>query len=257
MRRTRLTDPNEAQLWPEWRHHAFVTNVDMPTVEADQFHRDHATVELAIRDLKEGAGLEHCPSGRFFADAAWSPAPCWPHNLIRWTARLGYVHTDDQLTVTRTIRTKLLALPGRLFNRCWRSALRLPARWPWARSFHTACDRIRSAQAILTNHMTKLFFPGVSDATGLDYLSGLLGDEHVALRLGGKPNSDPDRPAITSFPLVPPASLRQLPAGDALLVHGTLPPAHVRMRPCSRPGRSWDLHPDGYRDRRLRRRASR
>jgi hypothetical protein len=28
----------------------------------DQFHRDHATVELAIRDLKDGAGLEHCPS---------------------------------------------------------------------------------------------------------------------------------------------------------------------------------------------------
>ena len=27
----------------------------------------HATVELAIRDLKEGAGLEHVPSGHFFA----------------------------------------------------------------------------------------------------------------------------------------------------------------------------------------------
>ena len=46
-------------------------------------------VELAIRDLKEGAGLEHCPSGQFFANAAWLGCAVLAHNLIRWTARLG------------------------------------------------------------------------------------------------------------------------------------------------------------------------
>ena len=51
VRRTRLIDPTQAQLWPDWRYHAFITNLDRPTVEVDQFHRDHATVELAIRDL--------------------------------------------------------------------------------------------------------------------------------------------------------------------------------------------------------------
>ena len=102
VRRTRLTDPAQAQLWPDWRHHAFITNVELPTVAVDQFHRDHATVELAIRDLKEGAGLEHCPSGRFFANAAWLGCAVLAHNLIRWTARLGDVHPDEQLTVTRT-----------------------------------------------------------------------------------------------------------------------------------------------------------
>lgn len=144
VRRTRLTDPTQAQLWPDWRHHAFVTNTNTPTVEADQFHRDHATVELAIRDLKEGAGLEHCPSGRFFANTAWLACAVLAHNMVRWTARLGGVHPDDQLTVTRTMRTRLLALPGRLVNRSRRWTLRLPARWPWAHSFHTALDRIRS-----------------------------------------------------------------------------------------------------------------
>lgn len=144
VRRTRLTDPTQAQLWPEWRHHAFVTNVDLPTVEVDQFHRAHATVELAIRDLKEGAGLEHCPSGRFFANAAWLACAVLAHNLTRWTARLGGVHPRDQLTVTRTLRTTLFALPGRLVNRSRRWTLRLPARWPWATTFHTALNRIRS-----------------------------------------------------------------------------------------------------------------
>jgi hypothetical protein len=144
VRRTRLTDPDQAQLWPDWRHHAFITNVELPTVEVDQFHRDHATVELAIRDLKQGAGLEHCPSGQFFANAAWLSCAVLAHNLIRWTARLGHVHPANQLTVTRTIRTRLFAIPGRLVNRsrCW--VLRLPARWPWATSFNTALDRIRS-----------------------------------------------------------------------------------------------------------------
>ena len=117
VRRTRLTDPAQARLWPDWRHHAFITNLELTTVAVDQFHRDHATIELAIRDLKEGAGLEHCPSGRFFANAAWLACAVLAHNLIRWTARLGEVHPADQLTVTRTIRTRLLALPGRLVNR--------------------------------------------------------------------------------------------------------------------------------------------
>jgi hypothetical protein len=47
---------DQAQLFPTWRYHAFVTNrVDTATwLDAD--HRRHAVYELAIRDLKAGAG---------------------------------------------------------------------------------------------------------------------------------------------------------------------------------------------------------
>ena len=38
--------------------------------EIDEFQRDHATVELAIRDLKEAAGMDHVPSGNFSANSA-------------------------------------------------------------------------------------------------------------------------------------------------------------------------------------------
>ena len=79
VRRTRLTDPAQARLWPDWRHHAFITNVELPTVDADQFHRHHATVELAIRDLKEGAGLDHGPSGQLPRQRRVAGnAPCSP-----------------------------------------------------------------------------------------------------------------------------------------------------------------------------------
>ncbi len=149
VRRTRLTDPNQAQLWPDWRHHAFVTNIDLATVAADRFHRQHATVELAIRDLKEGAGLEHCPSGRFFANAAWLACAVLAHNLTRWTARLGAIHPDDQLTVSNTIRTRVFALPARLVNRSGRPTLRLPTQWPWATQFTTALEQIRSLPLVI------------------------------------------------------------------------------------------------------------
>jgi hypothetical protein len=144
VRRTRLTDPTQRSLWPDWRHHAFITDVDLDVVAMDQFHRDHATVELAIRDLKDGAGLEHCPSGQFFANAAWLGCAVLAHNLTRWTARLGHIHPNEQLTVTRTVRTRVLALPGRLVNRSGRYVLRLPARWPWQKTFNTALRRIRA-----------------------------------------------------------------------------------------------------------------
>ncbi len=52
VRRSRLTDPAQLRLWPHWRLHAVVTDVEAATVKMDRVHRDHATVELAILDLE-------------------------------------------------------------------------------------------------------------------------------------------------------------------------------------------------------------
>ena len=144
VRRSRLTDPAQQALWPHWRYHAFVTSSVADAVSADRFHRDHARVELAIRDLKEGAGLEHCPSGRFFANAAWLACAVLAHNLIRWTDQLGGTRHGDQLTVARTVRARLIALPGRLVNHSGRPTLRLPRDWPWAHAFTLALARVRN-----------------------------------------------------------------------------------------------------------------
>jgi hypothetical protein len=52
LRRTRLVGP-QAQLCPDWRHFAFITNrtEDITVVESE--HRDQAVVEQVIADLKE------------------------------------------------------------------------------------------------------------------------------------------------------------------------------------------------------------
>jgi hypothetical protein len=143
VRRTRLTDPHQLKLWPDWRHHAFLTDVTGTAVDVDAFHRRHAVVELAIRDVKEGAGLEHIPSGNFQANSAWLQCAVLAHNLIRWTATLGEIRVEDQLVVARTIRTRYIAVPGRNVNRAGRPTLRLPTRWPWADAFTNALDKLR------------------------------------------------------------------------------------------------------------------
>jgi hypothetical protein len=88
VRRTRLVGA-QAELFPNWRYHAFVTDRVGTAVELDQDHRRHATVELAIRDLKAGVGLRHCPSGKFAANAAWLVIATLAHNLQRWVAAIG------------------------------------------------------------------------------------------------------------------------------------------------------------------------
>jgi len=143
VRRTRLTDTAQARLWPDWRHHAFLTDLDGETVAIDAFQRHHAVVELAIRDLKEGAGLGHVPSGHFFANGAWLCCAVLAHNLIRWSATLGQPRSPLELIVARTVRTRLVAVPGRLVNRSGTPTLCGPRHWPWAQLFtrRLACLR--------------------------------------------------------------------------------------------------------------------
>ncbi|HEX6013372.1 MAG TPA: IS1380 family transposase [Geminicoccaceae bacterium] len=133
---------DQGQLFPTWDHHAFVTDRPGSPVELDADHRRHAVIELAIRDAKQGSGLNHHPSGKFFANAAWLVLVCLAHNLLRWTATLGLGVRDEQV-VAKTLRRTLLALPGRLTRTARRWTLHLPARWPWAHSFTMALARLR------------------------------------------------------------------------------------------------------------------
>lgn len=140
VRRTRLLGA-QAELWPDWRHFAFFTNrtEHITTVEAE--HRQHAVVELAIRDLKDQA-LAHFPSGKFYANAAWTVIAALAHNLLRWTTLIGL--PDTTMRAARTLRRRLLTIPARLTRSARRSTLRMPARWPWAHDFLTALTRLRA-----------------------------------------------------------------------------------------------------------------
>jgi hypothetical protein len=133
---------DQAQLFATWRYHAFITDRFGTMLELDADHRRHAVCELAIRDLKAGAGLAHLPSGQFNANAAWLLVATLAHNLLRWTAALGLGTRNEQL-IAKTIRRTLLVLPGRLTCSARRWRLHLPAEWPWAPTFQMALARLR------------------------------------------------------------------------------------------------------------------
>ena len=141
VRRTRLIG-KQAELFPSWRYHAFITDREGTAVFLDADHRHHAVVELAIRDLKEGAGMAHCPSGDFNANAAWVVLATIAHNMIRWLARLGLAH--DGPVVAKTIRRKFVTVPGRLTRRSRKTQLHLPTHWPWALEWTVCFDRLRA-----------------------------------------------------------------------------------------------------------------
>jgi Transposase DDE domain group 1 len=67
------------------------------------------------------------------------------HNLLGWTGVLGL--PGDTVRVARTLRRRLLSLPGRLTRSARRWTLHLPARWPWQRQFIEALTRIRALPA--------------------------------------------------------------------------------------------------------------
>jgi hypothetical protein len=143
VRRTRLLGA-QAELWPDWRHFCFLTNrtEDIALVEAE--HRDHAVVEQVIADLKDQA-LAHFPSGHFYANSARTVLATLTHNLLRWTELLGLPGTV--VRAARTLRRRLLTLPGRLTRHARGWTLHLPARWPRQGDFEAALARIRALPA--------------------------------------------------------------------------------------------------------------
>ena len=100
----------------------------------------------------------------------------------------------------------------------------------------------RLANSVITNHATKLFFPSASDESTLGYQSKIAGDEDVERRSWSTDTAGGRRSISGSEqrePLVPYHVPRLAPLGQALLIHGNIPPAVVH-------GRKW------WKDRRLR-----
>ena len=64
-----------------------------------------------------------------------------PHNLARWTARIGL---GEPVVTTKTLRRRFFSLAGRLTRSARRLTLHLPQRWPWEAQFSGALARLRA-----------------------------------------------------------------------------------------------------------------
>jgi hypothetical protein len=165
VRRVRPTPGSQLALFVEFSYHPFITDRPGATVELEADHRRHAVVENAIRDLKYGVGLNHLPSGRFGANAAWMALNVIAHNMARWTCRIGGLDTPDDSTVARptttappnrksfiatdTLRRHHLCIPGRLTTSARKFNLHLPTNWPWAAAFSKMLANLRSVTLVI------------------------------------------------------------------------------------------------------------
>ena len=106
VRRVKPTPGFQLALFVNYSYHAFITDRAGDTLALEADHRRHAEIENAIRDLKYGVGLNHLPSGRFPANAAWLAAQTMAYNLARWTTCIGL---GELVVATKTLRRRFFS----------------------------------------------------------------------------------------------------------------------------------------------------
>jgi Transposase DDE domain group 1 len=143
VRRVKPSPGSQLALLATYDYHPFITDRDGDTIELEADHRRHAVVEDPIRELKYGVGLNHLPSGRFAANAAWLALNVLAYNVARWVESIGLGQPSPPMTL-KTMRTRIFALPGRLTTSARQLTLHLPAGWPWQQEFETILTRLRA-----------------------------------------------------------------------------------------------------------------
>ena len=81
-----------------------------------------------------------------------------------------------------------------------------------------------AAQSVLTNHLSKLFFGGMSDLPALESISSHLGSEYVVQRHS---SVDPPTDHAGRVAFAPPDALRRLQRSRPLLLHGNRLPSSL------------------------------
>ena len=132
----------QPSLFPLYTYHAVATDQAGDALRLEAMHRAHAGIEAVIKELKYGQGLNHWPSGRFGANAAWLAVNVLAHNLLRWLGRLAL--GSGWHVSAKTFRQRLLSLPGRLTRSARRIWLHLPAAWPWHDAIQAAWIRLQT-----------------------------------------------------------------------------------------------------------------
>jgi hypothetical protein len=117
-----------------------------------------------------------------------------------------------------------IAALGAFFVTCWQSLSQIQHRYT------------SLADAVLSGHRTKCFFAGIDDLATVRYLSGLLGHEYITRwstsrdvpsLLGGGHHRRSVSETVQRDEFAPANTLRQMYPGEAVLLHGTLPPVHL------------------------------
>jgi hypothetical protein len=128
-----------------YSYQVLVTNMKLNPLNTWKFYNKRAAVELVIKELKENYPLAKIPTSHFAANEAYFHILLFSYNLINWFKRLCLPKESQNLTL-KTLRYRLLLIPGELVRTANRPTLKLPANFLYKDTFEYALKKIENSR---------------------------------------------------------------------------------------------------------------
>jgi len=125
----------------KYTYQVVVTNMELNPLNVWKFYNKRASIELIIKELKEDYPLGKIPTKYFAANEAYFHILLFSYNLINWFKRLCLPKEFQNLTL-KTLRYRLLLIPGELTRSGNRPTLKLPASFLYKDAFEYALKKI-------------------------------------------------------------------------------------------------------------------
>ena len=127
----------------KYSYQVIVTNMKLTPLNTWRFYNGRAAVELIIKELKGDYPLGKIPTKHFAANEAYFHTLLFSYNLINWFKRLC-LPTEFQNMTLKTLRARLLLIPGELTRPDNRPTLKLPANLLYRHAFEYAIKKIEN-----------------------------------------------------------------------------------------------------------------
>jgi len=125
----------------KYSYQVLVTNMKLTPLNTWRFYNGRAAVELIIKELKGDYPLGKIPTKHFAANEAYFHTLLFSYNLINWLKRLCLPKEFQNMTL-KTLRARLLLIPGELVKSENRPTLKLPANFLYKDTFEYAIKTI-------------------------------------------------------------------------------------------------------------------
>lgn len=124
-----------------YSYQVIVTNMKLNPLNTWKFYNGRASVELIIKELKGDYPLSKIPTKHFAANEAYFHILLFSYNLINWFKRLCLPKEFQNMTL-KTLRSRLLLIPGELIRSGNRPTLKLPSNFLYKEAFEYAIKKI-------------------------------------------------------------------------------------------------------------------
>jgi len=125
----------------KYSYQAIVTNTKLTPLNTWKFYNGRAAVELIIKELKGDYPLAKIPTKHFAANEAYFHILLFSYNLINWFKRLCLPNEFQNMTL-KTLRSRLILIPGELTRSGNRPTLKLPTNYLYKDALEYAIKKI-------------------------------------------------------------------------------------------------------------------